>query len=174
MARKIIKRFVPGPDWVKKQRSLRFLDRWLHEPNIWHLTRQSVANAVFIGVFVAFIPIPLQMIIAAMLAIALNANMPISVVLVWISNPLTVAPIFYLAFKVGAAVIEVPADSFDFELSWQWIEHELGSIWQPFLLGCVLCGTFFGLLGSTMVRWLWRRHTIKRWHQRRLRREARK
>ncbi len=174
MARKIIQRFVPSPDWVKKQRSLRVLGSWLHEPTIWHLTRQSVANAVFIGVFVAFIPVPLQMIIAAFIAIILRANMPISVVLVWISNPLTIAPIFYLAFKVGAAVIEVPADSFDFELSWQWIGHELGSIWQPFLLGCLLCGTFFGLLASTMVRWLWRRHTIKRWHERRLRRGARK
>jgi len=174
MARKIIKRFVPGPDWIKKQRSLRFLDRWLHEPSIWHLTRQSVTNAVFIGTFVAFVPFPGQMLLAALIAIALRANMPISIMFVWISNPLTMAPIFYLAYNVGAAVIDTPTDSFTFELSWQWIEHELGSIWQPFLLGCFLCGTFFGLLASALVRWLWRRHTIRRWRERRIKRQSRK
>ena len=100
-----------------------------------------------------------------------RANLPISVILVWISNPLTIAPIFYLAYKVGSVFIDPVGGEFHFDLSWQWLSEGLVHHWQPFLLGCVLCGLFAGLLGSTMARIAWRRHTLKRWHDRRLKRQ---
>jgi uncharacterized protein (DUF2062 family) len=172
MARKIIKRFVPDPDWVKRQQSLKFLGSWLHDPNIWHLNRHSVATATFIGFFVAFIPLPTQMLIAALMAIMIRANLAISVSLVWITNPFTMAPIFYMAYKVGAAVMGIDAAQFNFELSWEWLRHGLEYTWQPFLLGCLLCGLFIGLLASSLVRIAWRQHTISRWNERRIKRKA--
>lgn len=171
MARKFLKRLLPDPDWIKKHRSLRLLDSWLHEPNLWHLNRQSVSLAAFIGVFIAFIPLPTQMIIAALLAIFFRANLPISVCLVWITNPLTIAPIFFLSYKVGAAILDTPTEDIHFQLSMHWIKHSLAHNWQPFLLGCVICGLFFGLLSSTLTHWAWRKYTIKRWHKRRLKRQ---
>lgn len=167
MARKLIKRFLPDPDWIKNHQSLSMLGDWLQDPNIWHLNRHSVATAAFIGLFVAFIPLPTQMIIAGLLAVLLRANLPISVCLVWVTNPLTIAPIFYVAYKVGTTVMGTPPQEFAFELSWEWISHGLATIWQPFLFGCLICGLFFGLLSSTIVRWAWRRHTISRWRERR-------
>lgn len=171
MARKFIKRLTPSPEWIKKQNSLRFLGAWLHEPNLWHLTRHSVSSATFIGCFVAFIPLPAQMVIAACLALIFRANLAISVVLVWITNPLTIAPIFYIAYKVGHAVLgSSPHEAFEFEISLDWIVASLSANWQPFILGCLLCGLFLGLLGSTLVRFAWRLHVIKRWNERRQRR----
>lgn len=167
MPRKQIKRILPDPEWIKQHKSLHLLGDWLHDPNIWHLNRHSVASATFIGIFVAFIPLPAQMIIAASLAIILRVNLAISVMLVWITNPLTIAPIFYLAYEVGAVVMGTEPGQFNFELSWEWITSGLANIWQPFLLGCLLCGLFFGLLASALVRFAWRRHTIFRWHERR-------
>lgn len=171
MARKFIKRLTPSPEWIKKQNSLQFLGAWLHEPNLWHLTRHSVSSATFIGCFVAFIPLPAQMVIAACLALIFRANLAISVVLVWITNPLTIAPIFYIAYKVGHAVLgSSPHEAFEFEISLDWIVASLSANWQPFILGCLLCGLFLGLLGSTLVRFAWRLHVIKRWNERRQRR----
>ncbi|MFA7553553.1 MAG: DUF2062 domain-containing protein [Spongiibacteraceae bacterium] len=174
MARKFIKRFIPDSDWIKQQKSLQILGVWIHDPNIWHLTRHSVATAAFIGFFVAFIPLPSQMILAALLAVFLRANLAISVALVWITNPLTMAPIYYIAYKVGAVILNTPPEHFAFELSWDWLSSGVTHNWQPFLLGCLLCGLFFGLLASTMIHVAWRRHTVKRWHERRSIREARK
>lgn len=172
MARKIIQRFLPDPNWIKRHRSLRLLGAWIHDPNLWHLNRQSVALATFIGLFCAFIPLPGQMIFAAFLAVFFRANLPISVCLVWVTNPITIAPIFYFCYKVGALILETPAGEFDFEISWQWISQELSTSWQPFLLGCFINGIFFGLLGSATTRWLWRRHTLSRWRERNLKRQG--
>lgn len=171
MPRKTIQRLLPDPERIKSHKNLSLLGNWLQDPNIWHLNRNSVAAATFIGCFVAFIPLPGQMIIAAVLAIIFRANLPISVSLVWISNPFTMPPLFYMAYKIGAAVMSVDTEAFTPELSLDWIINGLANSLEPFLLGCLLCGLFFGLLGSTTVRWLWRRHTIKRWHNRRLNRE---
>jgi uncharacterized protein (DUF2062 family) len=170
MARKFIKRVLPDPEWFKTQNSIQMLGNWAHEPNLWHLNRYSVSTAVFIGLFVAFMPIPTQMLLAGLCAIVFRANLPISVILVWVTNPITIAPIFYLAYGVGSAVIGAPGDEFVFKLSWEFL-GQLAEFWQPFLLGCFLCGLFFGLLGSTAARLLWRWHVIKRWRERRAKRQ---
>ncbi|MGK0440815.1 MAG: hypothetical protein ACJA0N_000610 [Pseudohongiellaceae bacterium] len=175
MPKKIIQRFLPDPEWIKNHKSLQFLGTWLHDSNLWHLNRRCASTAVFIGLFVAFIPLPSQMIFAAFLAVVFRANMPLSVVLVWISNPITMPPMFYMAYKVGVALIGNPeAAEFSFELSWQWLGSELIIIWQPFLLGCLVCGLFFGLLGSAIMRITWRFHVIQLWRERRQNRLARR
>jgi len=173
MARNLIKRLLPSPEWIKSHPSLQILGDWVHDPNLWHLTRHSVATAAFIGLFIAFMPLPTQMLLAGFMAFLFHANLPISVLLVWVSNPLTMPPLFYMAYQVGAVFIpsSTPAD-FSFELSWHWLSTGLVAIWQPFLLGCVMCGLFFGLLASTSVRLLWRWYVIKRWHERRLKRHS--
>lgn len=171
MARKLIKRFIPDTEWIKRQKSLSLFGSWLHDPNLWHLNRHSAASAAFIGLFVAFIPLPLQMPIAALLSVMFRSNLAIAVTLVWVTNPLTIAPMFYLAYEVGAVVLGSPTSSFEFDLTWHWLSEGLSQHWQPFLLGCFLCGLFFGLLASTAIRILWRYHTIARWRERRLKRQ---
>ena len=95
MTKKFIQRFLPDPTWIKNHQSLRFLGDWLHDPNIWHLNRRSASMAVFIGLFIAFVPLPSQMLMAAVLAVLLRVNLPLSVLLVWVSNPITMPPLFY-------------------------------------------------------------------------------
>ena len=175
MSKKLIQRFLPDPNWVKNHKSLQFLGNWLHDPNLWHLNRRCASTACFIGLFMAFIPLPSQMIFAAITAVIVRANLPLSVALVWISNPITMPPLFYMAYKVGVALIGSPeAAEFNFELSWEWLSNGLVAIWQPFLLGCFVCGLFFGLLGSAIMRLTWRFHVIQMWKERRRKRQQAK
>ena len=101
MPKKFIKRYLPSRERVNSIESLRFLGDIRNEPNLWHINRHSVARAFLIGVFLAFIPMPFQMLAAAFGALMINANLPLSVALVWISNPITMPPLFY--FKIGRA-----------------------------------------------------------------------
>ena len=75
---------------IKHEKVLKILGPAILQPNLWHLNRKSVSRAIAIGLFCAFLPIPLQMVLAAFFAIIFAANLPISVILVWITNPITI------------------------------------------------------------------------------------
>jgi hypothetical protein len=86
---------------------------------------------------------------------------------VWITNPVTIAPIFYFSYKVGAWVLGEQVDDYAFSLSWDWLTTEFLSIWQPFMLGSVICGLIAAALGVVFVRILWRVVVIRSWLERR-------
>jgi len=124
-----------------------------------------------IGLFAAFMPIPLQMLLAAMLAIAVRGNMPIGVSLVWLTNPVTMPPVFYCSYQIGAWLMQLPPRHLPPELSWEWISGQLSTLWQPFLLGSVVAGIVFGTLAYGLTQLYWRWWVGRQW---RLRRERRK
>lgn len=114
------------------------------------------------------------MVIAAAIAIAARVNLPISVCLVWITNPVTMPAMFYFAYRVGIWILGTPAREFNFELSFEWLMVELGQIWQPFLLGCLVLGLASSLAAYLLTRLFWRFHIFQYIKKRRLRRKARK
>ena len=174
MPKKTLKLIVPSPAKMREIKSLRILGDWIYATNLWHINRYSASMAFFVGLFVAFMPIPGQMLLAAVMAVALGCNLPLSVGLVWITNPVTMPAIFYLAYRVGAMIVDVPMQDMDFELSVHWLGHSLAAIWQPFLLGCLVCGLFFGCLGYFVISLMWRgRVSYHLRERRRRRREAR-
>ena len=82
MPREFFKRHMPDPQSIQDNKSLRFLGSLLHDANLWHLNRQSIARAMAVGLFWAMIPMPMQMLAAALVAIPLRANLPLSIGLV--------------------------------------------------------------------------------------------
>jgi hypothetical protein len=175
MPKKFLKRLMPDHRTIREHRHLRFLGTLLHDPNLWHLNRRSASGAVAVGLFIAWVPIPFQMLVAAIGAILFRVNLPLSSALVWITNPLTMPPMFYFAYLVGGWVLGgVSADHIAFELSLQWLTTELVLIWQPFLLGCFIMGTLSAAAGYLTIRGLWRLHLVKYYRTRKLRRRLKK
>lgn len=168
MPKHLFKRYLPTPDKVKKIKGLGVLGKWLHNPSIWHLHRHSVSKAFLIGLFWMAMPMPSQMIAAAFSAVVMRANLPISVALVWISNPFTMPPIFYFNYVVGSHILGLKAtEDWHFELSWQWMWHTLGDLWMPLFLGSAVVGLILGVVGYFTIDIFWRMHVIKSWKTRR-------
>ena len=163
MPRRFLKRMMPHPDRIKGSKSLQFMGNLLHDPNLWHLNRHSVSRAMAVGLFVAFLPIPMQMAVAAAVAIVARSNLPISVSLVWLTNPVTMPPIFFAQYKVGTLLLGAPERSMPMELSFTWLMSELQHIWQPLLL--VIAG-----LGYVLTLLYWRIWVSRNWQRRKLRR----
>lgn len=163
MLKDFIKKYLPDPETLKKHKNLQFLGERLHEPNLWYLSRRSVAIAFAIGLFCAWIPIPGQMAIAAIGALYFRANLPISVALVWLTNPLTMPPMFYFAYLVGLKLLNQPYPESDFEFSLESLIAGFEDIWQPFLLGCLILGIISSILGYSGIQGIWRYSVSKQW-----------
>ncbi len=178
MARQFIKRWLPDHGTIRNHHALQLFGTMLHEPNLWHLNRRSAAGAFAVGLFVAFVPIPFQMVLAAAIAIVARVNLPLSVALVFTTNPLTMPPLYFFCYKLGAWLLSEPPRHFHFQLSMHWLLSEMGGIWKPFLLGSFLVGTFSAVLGYSLVRLLWRLSVVDQLQRKRrmhaARREARR
>jgi uncharacterized protein (DUF2062 family) len=174
MARKFIKKWMPDPAKIRTNPALHFLGDLLHDPNLFHLNRHSVSVAFFVGIFTAFLPIPGQMPAAALLALLARCNLPLAVALVWISNPLTIAPIFYASYKLGSLILQSPPVEFTIELSWDWFITEFQHLWQPLIVGSLISGLFFGGLGYITMQVFWRRQVLKNWRRRKRERAQKK
>ncbi len=168
--RKLYKRYVPQRQHFHNHQSLKILGEWLHDPNLWHLNRRSAANAIAVGFFLAFVPIPGQVILAALCAILAHINLPLTVTAVFLTNPITMGPMFLLAYKVGAVILDIPAEVLHFELSFHWLSETLVHIWKPLLTGCFVLGVFSAAIGNLLIRLLWRLHLVRRWKKRALNR----
>lgn len=166
MTRKIIRRYLPDATLLRAHPRLRVFSRWLQPAGLWHLNRRSVPGAVAAGLFWAFIPSPTQMLPAAATAIALRVNLPLSLALAWVANPLTMPPMFYFNYRVGTWLLERPERSFSFELSWDWLARELSLLWQPLLLGSFVVATCAAALGYCSARTLWRLRVAHAWRRR--------
>lgn len=89
------------------------------------------------------------MLLAAAVAIPLRVNLPLSVALVWLTNPLTMPPIFYGTYLVGVAVLGHEKQEFAFEPTWQWLQASISSIGPAFYCWLIImcnsgidCGVF--------------------------------
>lgn len=166
MAKHLFEKYIPSPEKVKSNPSLKFLSPLFARAWLWHLNRRSVAKACFIGIFVAFIPMPMQMALAATIAVFFSANIPVSVALVWISNPLTMPPMFYATYRFGVWLLDMQEQPFELELSFEWLLHGLGNLWLPLYLGSLTAGLVLASMAFFAVRLLWRISVIKRWQTR--------
>ncbi len=122
------------------------------------------------GLFMAFLPFPIQMFLAAGAAIALRVNLPIAVLLVWISNPLTMPAIFYFAYKLGVWILGIHGgERTSFTLTLEWFRREFLEIWKPLMVGSLVLSTFNAIIGYIATRLIWRIVVVIRWRKKKQR-----
>ena len=165
-ARDLIKRYLPDDKTIKENKHLKIFGNLLHDPNLWHLNRYSVATAFSIGLFVGYIPIVGHMLLASLLAIILRANLALSVALVWVANPFTMPPMYYLGYKIGAWIMDKPLRPFHFELTLQWLFSEVQAIYIPMFLGCLILGGILAVISNIAIRLYWRFIVSRAWKAR--------
>jgi len=162
MPRKFIKRYLPSRKSFHETTQLRPLKGFLHDPCLWHLNRRTVSGAVAIGLFSAYLPMPLEMLVAAMMAILFRVNLPLSVVIVWVSNPLTWLPLYGAGYLLGAKILGREIVSLD-EMTMSWLMSQVIPLW----LGSLILGSLLSLTGYLATRALWRLHIVRSWEKRR-------
>jgi len=141
-----------------------FGERWfltpfrhlLHDHRLWGIRRKNVVPAVAVGAFFAFLPFPGHPVWASLVALAIRVNIPIAALTTFISNPLTMGPMYFFAYRLGAWLLGVERVPFRMELSIDWLTTTFVNIWQPMLLGCMILGSTAALLSYAVLDVLWR------------------
>ncbi len=164
--RKVKQQFLKSRK-LKEHRILGFFGKAIDRRQLWHVTRHSVAKAVAIGIFSAYLPVPFEMIVAAVLAFILRANLPISVLLIWISNPFTWALLWGPPYILGAALLGEADEPMQL-MTRLWIEQHYSALF----LGCFLAGIAMAIAAYFTVHILWRMDVVRDWEQRRAERKA--
>ena len=182
MPRKFFRKYLPSHAAISQNRHIARFGSWCRHHNLWHLHRRSVAGGVAVGMFAGLIPgsNPVQFTAAALLAIVFRVNLPIAVIVTLYSNPFTIVPLYYLAFKLGQlALLEsggtLPALAFDLEDKGfrLWLPTALDwltSIGKPLLIGLPLLALLLSAIGYIAVRWGWRCYAVVAWRARQRRR----
>lgn len=162
--KKKIMRFLPTPESLKNRKGLKFLGSLLNDPNLWYINRRSISGGVAIGFFFAWNPIPIQMLCSAIAAIVFRKNLPIAAVSTLITNPFTMVPLFYFAYRLGVFVLggRLEASQQSFELTLSWFLEQSMNVWQPLMLGCLILGIISSAIGYVGMRLLWRFFVVKR------------
>jgi uncharacterized protein len=166
MPRRVLKRLLPSPCQLQGHWLLRHFGERLLDPRLWALHRRGITGAFGVGIAICFIPLPVHLIVAVLIGVAWRLNVPALYGTTLLVNPVTMVPIYYLAYRVGAALLRVTPQSFSFHLSWDWLEHGLGPMWQPFLLGCTACAVVLGILGWACLELVWRWQVTSRYRTR--------
>lgn len=152
MPRKKLQKILPTHEKIKNQKFLKVFGSFLHKKELWSLSRKKVVAGVLIGIFVACLPMPFQMVLASLLAIIFNANLPISFVLIFISNPLTMPPIFYFEYQIGNLLLKPEnAIEFNFNSMYENFDQIALSLWS----GAIVVGIFSSITMATLVNFFW-------------------
>lgn len=156
-------KYIPTPEQIKKNKSLSYLKIFFKKPNLWYLNKYSISKGFAVGFFCAWLPIPFQMLVAAIASIIFSTNLPISVALVWITNPVTMPFLFAIAYKVGAYFLGIKNINFDIDFSFDFLSYIMSDVFPVILLGSTLIGTIGSIIGFFLIRLIWRFSVIKRW-----------
>jgi uncharacterized protein len=139
---------------------------------LWSFRVEYAVPAIYAGCILVLLPLfGIQFILALVLALVLRANLPILAGLQFITNPLTVLPIWFALYQIGRHFLLV------FGLETLPLERgEVGVILKNFIdgawgsnfdiiapvfgitsLGALIVGSFAGLAGSMAYRLIARR-----------------
>jgi uncharacterized protein (DUF2062 family) len=166
MPRLLFRKITPRRETLRNHWALKPFSRFFGDPRLWSLQRRTVTPAFGAGLAISFIPLPIHLPLAVLVAIFCRIHVPTIIVSLFVINPVTIVPAYYLAYRIGVIVTGASEKPFQFELSWEWVQHGLGPMWKPFLVGCGITGALVGLLVYALLDVLWRYNTRKRYRER--------
>lgn len=137
----------------KKKSSGSKLDKFIEKYNLpreyLSINRRSVSRGVLVGLFWGFIPMPMQMLGVMAITPFLRFNVPVAISMVWLSNPFTMPPMYYMEYLTGNLILGKEGIE-DIELTMEWFSENWDAIVIPLYTGAA----FYSIVVSSFVYFL--------------------
>lgn len=178
-----LRRLIPTREQIQRNRWLRWLGPRVLHPRLWSFSRRGVAVGVAVGIFFGLLIPVAQIPMAAGAAVVLRANLPVAVGSTLVTNPITFAPIYLLAHRLGvallgpeeaksteAAPVQAAPDAAASDGSRKESLHRrLLGLGKPLLLGLGVIAVVAGVLTYALIMIAWRVKTLIAWRRRKRR-----
>ena len=103
----LIRKHTPTREEMAQNKYLAPIAHRFLNPELWRFTRRSVPRGVALGIFAGFI-IPVgQIFLAAFLALPARANVPLSALVTFVTNPFTFPFWAVVANRIGAFILKI-------------------------------------------------------------------
>ena len=136
-----------------------FLEKYNVSSSYMSTSRKMVSRGVFIGLFIAFIPMPMQMLTVLLFTIIGRFNIPVALSLCWITNPLTMPFIYYIEYLTGSLFLGV--DIINVELTISWFNLNIKNIIIPLYAGSIFYSISLSTMGYYTINYYWKRSVFK-------------
>ena len=132
----------------KSEKLKEFIKKYKVPPEYLSTSRKMVVRALTLGIFIAFIPMPMQM--AAILAFMplFKFNVPLGLAMCWLSNPFTMPPMYYMEYLTGSFFLGVEPERVQMTL--EWFSNNLDNIFIPLYTGAL----FYSVVGASLIYWI--------------------
>lgn len=171
-----LKRITPDRESVQRHWFLRPFKVFLCRAQCWTFHRASVTRAFALGLFIAFIPpappLPIHLLLCALLGVTLRLNLPVLFATVFISNPVTWLPQVMGSVWVGAKIMGMDFMPFVQQIAHEHLGDALHNLWSPLLLGALVLGCMAAAIGYVLAQALWRARVVYLLRRRRARARA--
>ena len=142
----------------KKASSKGKLDTFLEKYNLprayFNINRKMITRGVGIGLFWAFIPMPMQMLAVIATTPFIRFNVPIAIAMVWLSNPFTMPPMYYMEYLTGNFILGHEGIE-NIELTLEWFSEHIDDIFIPLYVGTAFYSIVVSTLVYLLLNWLW-------------------
>ena len=164
MLRKVLKKTT------KHKKLNDFIKKYKIPPEYLSPSRKMISRGVLLGLFIAFIPMPMQMAAVLLFVPFFRFNVPVALAMCWLSNPITMPPMYYMEYLTGSFFLGIEPEPV--ELTLEWFSDNIDAIFIPLYFGTALYSIFGSLLGYWAVNFFWRSSVHKEKQSRRVKRDA--
>lgn len=155
MIRKYFKKKASGKGKIDT-----FLDKYNLPRAYFNVNRKMITRGILIGLFWAFIPMPMQMLAVVSCTPFIRFNVPIAIAMVWLSNPFSMPPMYYMEYLTGNFILGREGLP-DIELTLEWFSENLDDIFLPLYVGAAFYSIVVSYLIYLLLNWLWIRSVKK-------------
>ncbi len=140
---------------TSKHKKLRdFIKKYKIPKEYLSTNRRMISRAVLIGLFIAFIPMPMQMAAVLLFVPFIKFNVPIGLAMCWLSNPITMPPMYYMEYLTGSFLLGIKPEPVKMTL--EWFSNNIDNIFIPLYFGTAMYSIFGSLIGYFLVNYLWK------------------
>ena len=141
MIRKVFKKKSSNSGKIDK-----FLDKYNIPREYLSINRKSISRGAMVGLFWGFIPMPMQMAAVMLSTPFIKFNVPLAISTVWLSNPFTMPPMYYMEYLTGNFILGKEGID-NVELTMDWFSENWDAIVVPLYTGTA----FYSIVGSSLV-----------------------